>query len=64
MASQLLLVVRLSSERARQEVRQDSSFGKKQESRSALLIVVRSSDERRLGEMLALPRERACHGQR
>jgi hypothetical protein len=32
MTSQLLVVVRLSSERARQAVRQDCSFAKKQES--------------------------------
>jgi hypothetical protein len=40
-APRLLVVVRLSSDRARQGVRQRCSFGKKQESRSALLVVVR-----------------------
>jgi hypothetical protein len=36
----LLRFVRLSSERARQAVRQDCSFATKQESRPALLVVV------------------------
>src|SRR5215207_1577072 len=39
-SQQLPLFVRLSSERARQAVRQDSSFAKKQESPPALLVVV------------------------
>src|SRR5215216_1899356 len=45
----LLCFVRLSSERARHGVHQDCSFGKKQESRSVLLVVVRSerADRRR-----------------
>jgi hypothetical protein len=38
----LPVIVRLSSERARQAVRQDCSFATKQESRPALLVVVRS----------------------
>jgi hypothetical protein len=37
-----LLLVRLSSERARQAVRRDSSFAKKQEPPPALLVVVHS----------------------
>jgi hypothetical protein len=41
MASQLLLVVQLSSERARQAARQDCSFANKQEPAPALLVVVR-----------------------
>jgi hypothetical protein len=36
----MLLVVRLSSERARPGLRQDCSLGKKQESCSVLLVVV------------------------
>jgi hypothetical protein len=43
----LLLVVQLSSERARQAVRQDCSFAKKQESPPALLVVVQGSHLRR-----------------
>jgi hypothetical protein len=42
LASRLLVVVRLSSERVRQPVRQDCSFAKKQASPPALLVVVRS----------------------
>ena len=38
----LLRFVRLSSERARQAVRQDCSFAKKQDSPPALPVVVRS----------------------
>jgi hypothetical protein len=45
-ASRLLLVVRLSSERARQAVRQDCSLAKKQESPTTLLVVVRSDSAR------------------
>jgi hypothetical protein len=40
-APRLLVVVRLGSERARQAVRQDCSFGRKQESPPAALVVVR-----------------------
>jgi hypothetical protein len=40
-ASRLLVVVRLSSERVRQPVRQDCSFAMKQASPPALLVVVR-----------------------
>jgi hypothetical protein len=40
LAARLLVVVRLSSERARQAVCQDCSFAKKQESLHALLVVV------------------------
>jgi hypothetical protein len=42
-ASRLLVVVQLSSERARQAVRQDCSFATKQESRPALPVFVRSA---------------------
>jgi hypothetical protein len=45
-ASRLLSFVRLSSERARQEVRRDCSFAKKRESPPALLVVVRSESPR------------------
>src|SRR5215217_1150147 len=41
----LLLIVRLSSERVRQAVRQDCSFAKKQASPPALLVVVPSARE-------------------
>jgi hypothetical protein len=41
-ASRLLLVVQLSSEQARQAVRQDCSFAKKQEPAAVLPVVVRS----------------------
>jgi hypothetical protein len=50
-ASRLLLVVRLSSERARQPVRQDCSFAKKQESPHARLVLVLSRSKRRLGRV-------------
>jgi hypothetical protein len=42
-AAALLAVVRLSSERVRQAVRQDCSVAKKQASRPALPVVVQSS---------------------
>jgi hypothetical protein len=42
----LLVFVRLSSERARQTVRQDCSFGKKQECPFALLVVVQPGSRR------------------
>jgi len=50
----LLVFVRLSRERARQAVRQDCSFAKKQESPPALLVVVQASDIRRVSRMALL----------
>jgi hypothetical protein len=50
-AARLLRFVQLSSERARQAVRQDCSFAKKQESPYALLVVVQASNIRRVSRM-------------
>jgi len=47
-AARLLVVVRLSSQRARQGVRQDCSSVKKRESPPALLVVVRGDSQRAL----------------
>jgi hypothetical protein len=52
-AVSLLLVVRLSSERAIQAVRQDCSFAKNQASPPALLVVVAREPLDSHGEMLA-----------
>jgi hypothetical protein len=50
MASQLLLVVRLSNEQARHAVRQNCSIAKKLGYPHALLVVVRSGSRPSLGE--------------
>jgi hypothetical protein len=57
-APRLLVVVRLSSERARQAVRQDCSFAKEQESRRALLVVVLSESKLMLRQSAAAPATR------
>ena len=55
--SRLLLVVRLSSERVRQAVRQDCSCAKTQASPPALLVVVESGGRGRCGPRLDERRE-------
>jgi hypothetical protein len=48
-ASRLLLVVHLNSERTAEHVRQDGSFAEKQQSYRALLFLVQLSSERPVG---------------